>query len=91
MTRSEPSGGKREQQVRTAMLGIERYLEQYPNASDTLQGVREWWLAAAPMAADVVQTALDRLVEAGGIDVKTVPGGSVIYGRRRGREGESDR
>jgi hypothetical protein len=83
VTRSQ-SSGRQEQQVLTAMREIERYLDDNPNASDSIQGVRDWWLTAAgPFVVDVVQMALDRLVGAGVIEVRTVAGGRVIYGRRR--------
>jgi len=43
---------------------ILHYLEDHPDAADTANGIRQWWLGEpeAAAAADV-QTALDRLVE----------------------------
>ena len=82
MTRSGPTGDEwRSRQIADAMRRIERYLEDHPNASDTLSGVCDWWLASTgePLGLDVVQAALDRLVDSGGIEARPVPGGSVIY------------
>lgn len=66
------------------MREIERYLAAHPNASDTLQGVRDWWLAALgeTLRLDVVQSALDRLVRGGLVEARPIPGG-VLYGRAK--------
>jgi hypothetical protein len=46
-------------------LKILRYLEQNPNAADTLDGILEWWLPRQSIYEQekTVQLALDSLVE----------------------------
>ncbi|MBI3047678.1 MAG: hypothetical protein HYY76_05145 [Acidobacteria bacterium] len=85
MTRSDPDEGAwRSEQIETAVREIERYLLAHPNASDTLQGVQDWWLAglATTPSLEVVQAALDRLVDAGVVAGRPVPGG-IVYRRVR--------
>jgi hypothetical protein len=67
--------------VDVAVAEIERYVRAHPHASDTLHGVRDWWLAGLGqvLPLSVVQTALDRLVAAGRIVARRIPG-DVVYG-----------
>jgi len=46
-------------------LRILRYLDQNPNASDTVEGILEWWLPKQSMYEEekVVERALDSMVE----------------------------
>ena len=76
VTRSEA------EQIESAVREIEHYLRAHPHASDTLQGVSDWWLEAldSPLRADLLQAALDRLVERGILEARPIPGG-VVYGR----------
>ena len=68
------------------MRQIERYLAAHPNASDTLEGVRDWWLAdlGVLLPLTLVQTALDRLTALGVISARPIPG-DIVY-ERGGRE-----
>jgi hypothetical protein len=81
------ANGRRSEDIATAVREIERYLEAHPNASDTLQGVRDWWLAGTVkrFALEDIQRALDLLVESGVIEPRSIPGG-VLYGRVRSEE-----
>jgi hypothetical protein len=86
MTRSGPIDDEwRSRQIADAMRGIARYLDEHPNASDTLSGVCSWWLAAsaAPLGPQVVQIALDRLVESRAIEARAMADGTVIYVRSK--------
>lgn len=76
-------------ELESAVREIERYLRAHPNASDTLQGVRDWWLEglAAVLPLTVVQLALDRLVADRVVGARPIPGG-VVYGRIRQGEHE---
>ena len=46
-------------------LKILRYLEQHPNAADTLEGIVEWWVPKQSIYEEerVVQQALDQMVK----------------------------
>src|SRR6267142_2113046 len=45
-------------------LKILRYLEQNPNAADTVEGILEWWIPQQSICEEekVVEQALDKLV-----------------------------
>ena len=83
MTPSRPDeNGWRSAQIESALEEIRRYLVAHPNASDTAQGVRDWWLGGhgATFGLDVIEAALDRLVEARMLECRSIPGG-VLYTR----------
>ena len=44
-----------------------QYLEQYPEAKDTIMGIAQWWVSEKP---DQVETVLEELVEKGLIEKK---------------------
>jgi hypothetical protein len=46
-------------------LKILRYLEQHPDAADTLEGIVEWWVPKQSIYEEerVVQQALDQMVK----------------------------
>jgi hypothetical protein len=74
--------------VRSAAEQIERYLEDHPNAADTVKGIAAWWLPDAP--EPIVQAALDDLVRRGSVRREEVTGGLPQYSRathRRVRHG----
>jgi hypothetical protein len=88
VARSGPErGGEGAEQIESAVREIERYLHAHPNASDTLEGVRDWWLAALGrlLSVDVIQAALDRLVESRVVEARPIPGG-VVYGAVKHRD-----
>jgi hypothetical protein len=76
-------------QIESAVEEIGRYLVAHPNASDTAEGVRDWWIGGqrAVFSLDVVQAALDRLVEAHMLECRSIPGG-VLYTRVTEGRGE---
>jgi hypothetical protein len=67
--------------IDAAAREIAQYVHEHPNARDTLQGVRDWWLAGRGplLPLDAVQAALDRLVADGCLSVRRIPG-AVTYG-----------
>jgi hypothetical protein len=63
------------------------YLGEHPDAADTVDGIRQWWLlgSAARSTADV-QAALDALVARGLLARSEQPGIQAVY-RRAPRSG----
>jgi hypothetical protein len=74
--------------VREVESAVQRYLEAHPNAFDTAEGIRMWWLADLEPAPAAVQAALDHLVERGIVVEKPLPDGRSGYaaGRLLGRD-----
>ena len=65
---------------------IQRYLNEHPDAADTADGIRDWWLAStlvARPALDAVQAALDTLVTRGLVARRDRPGMPPIYRQAR--------
>ena len=60
---------------------IFRYLCGRPKAADSLEGIAAWWLSQQRLTEDVnmVQDALDELLEQGKISKRTNPFGSDLY------------
>ena len=58
---------------------ILRYFDEHPNAADTAEGIRKWWLP--PGAEAPVQAALDALVARGLVELVSAAGGDGIYRR----------
>jgi hypothetical protein len=69
--------------VATAIELIEAYLDIHPHATDSLKGVRDWWLtsAARTISVDVLQAAVAALCHAQKLTSRRIAGGEVIYGR----------
>lgn len=63
---------------------ILRYLAGHPSASDTVEGVRLWWLAAEGTQAPVrtVAAALERLVKGGAVRERRLADGTTVYSAR---------
>ena len=60
---------------------ISRYLADRADAADTLEGIKQWWLARIRIeeAALRVKQALDSLVQRGVVLEEALPDGSVLY------------
>lgn len=60
--------GKREIVSRSGLKAkLIQYLEQYPEAKDTIMGIAQWWVSEKP---DQVETVLEELVDKGLIEKK---------------------
>ncbi len=60
---------------------IERYLSARPQAAETVEGITRWWLVRQRYedSLDLVQNALDLLVERGAVEKLGLSGGHPIY------------
>ena len=67
-------------EIQSEVLG---YLEDHPDAFDTVDGIRQWWLLRrlAQYSTDRVQTAIDQLVETGFIETRLLDDGQCAYCR----------
>jgi hypothetical protein len=68
---------------------LEHYCAAHPNAADTVDGARRWWLGDPAIALDDVEAALEALVTRGLLDVRRLPDGSAIYFNRAARDHRS--
>lgn len=70
-----------DQQVDDVVVEIGRYLHKHPDAADSVDGVRQWWLSTESSGASVavVSAALDRLELEGVIRMRELPDGTRIY------------
>ena len=71
----------RDQRIENIAMEIGRYLHAYPDAADSAEGVRHWWLTeeSANVALGVVYAALDKLVLQGVVKVRVLADGTKIY------------
>jgi Fe2+ or Zn2+ uptake regulation protein len=62
---------------------IARYLADHPDAADTVEGIRRWWLLGQrpEHAATQVQHALDWLVHRGLVVKRVLRDGQVVYAK----------
>jgi hypothetical protein len=70
-----------EDEVEAVAEEISRYLDQHANAADTLDGIKQWWLARIRIEEAVlrVKQALDALVRRGTVVEDALPDGSILY------------
>lgn len=64
---------------------IRNYVDAHPAASDSLRGIRDWWLRDLRPAPDDVQllAALEALAEAGELHCIHNPDGTVLWAAAR--------
>jgi hypothetical protein len=87
--RTVPNGSERTIAIAEV---IDRYVEEHPNAADTPEGVRSWWIARHSPGASIedVQKALDYLVARGRLARFTLADGTAVYGRWRSQAEERE-
>jgi len=68
-------------QVSALAREIERYVRERPHASDTIEGIRRWWLGSrwADASLPLMSEALDLLVRKGVMSARTQADGSTVY------------
>lgn len=68
------------QPVQLCVQAIRRYLDDHPDAADSLRGVVDWWVPsqAERMSPAVVLAALQRLIESGEIEGRRVLGNRLM-------------
>ena len=68
-------------QVSALAQDIARYLEDSPHASDTIDGIRRWWVRGrwADASTPLVSAALELLVRRHVMRSRTLADGSVVY------------
>jgi hypothetical protein len=81
-----------DQRIRDIATEIGRYLRANPDAADSIEGVRQWWLAQdnATVAPSMVDAALEILISQGVVRVRILADGTRIYsGRHKGQVEQS--
>ena len=58
------------------------HFAQNPNASDTAEGVRRWWMPDLACLGEDVERVLESLVASGSLTSRRLADGSVVYARR---------
>ena len=71
-----------DRQIDAIADAVRRYLDQHPDAADTVDGIAKWWLPAPWCAdADSVQSALARLEAQGAVSRRMLGDRHVLYSR----------
>jgi hypothetical protein len=71
-------------EVESIALEVERYISLHPTAADTPGGIARWWLARERQPAlNLVEAALELLVQRGTLRRKALPDGNSIYTNAR--------
>ena len=80
-------GDNRSDRVSRVASEIVLYLESHPDASDSLLGIRDWWLKSCPLMEGlaVLDEALERLVGAKVLERVSLPGGEHIFRALKGQ------
>lgn len=70
------------QQLSEVAEAILRYLDDHPDAADTVDGIAQWWIPAHCRAdRQSVQSALTRLEALGAVRRRTLTDRHVLYSR----------
>jgi hypothetical protein len=62
---------------------IRVYLTRYPDAADSPEGIRQWWLTQALQTTSIetLRIALTALVMSGEMQLRILPDGTELYAR----------
>jgi hypothetical protein len=66
---------------RQLCAALRRHLESYPEAADSLEGIRQWWLPDSLRVAPLesLQEAVEVLVASGEMRRRPLPDGTTLY------------
>ena len=72
-----------DQAVSTIADEIARYLGEHPEAADSLEGIRQWWLPRVRLdeASAQIEAALEELCVRGIVVRRVMPDGRILYRR----------
>lgn len=74
----------RDDAVRLIAATLLEYLAGHPDAADSVEGIRRWWIPQNVAASrSDVEAALEQLVRAGELTRRQLPDRGVLYVRRR--------
>ena len=73
-----------DERVQAVAAEVLEHLRNHPDAADSLEGVRTWWLKRHGHAPshDVVKSALDLLISRGWLRADAAVDGRLIYSAR---------
>jgi hypothetical protein len=60
-------------------LALMRYCSDHPDAADSVEGVRRWWLADPALPLVDLEAALGTLVARGMLEIRLLPDGTAVY------------
>ncbi len=66
-----------------------RYLEDHPDAADTVEGITNWWITWQRFkdTKEKVEDVLEYLIEEGVVEKRMIMGGRFVYSRtEKGRD-----
>ena len=66
---------------RQLCVALLRHLATYPDAADSLEGIRQWWLPEALRVASLesLQQAVETLMASGEMRSRPLPDGTTLY------------
>lgn len=73
-----------DQEIKVIAEQILKYLEDHPNAADSVKGISDWWLHKQWRMdkSEKIEKALDYLTVQGNIYKTVIPNGDVIYSKK---------
>lgn len=62
---------------------VQRYLDEHPDAADSLIGIRQWWLPEALRRSSParIRSALAELIASGEVACQSLPDGTELFFR----------
>ena len=74
----------RDEAVQIIAASLLEYLARHPDAADSIEGIRRWWMPENVAASRTgVEAALEQLVRSGELTRRQLPDRGVLYVRRR--------